>query len=216
MKTIRIILKSLGVVITALLLSYLVLLFFGFPKLYAYNLVSRLNSLNIIPILPLVFIYGCCVSTVFLFHKSISIKRCSPAFIVGGIALTILLVSRSPGMAPYFPHNASMTERHTWALNNLEPYYSIAVEKIRTQDAILNDIGEHITIAPAPHSKNGVYDGWAEFTFDIEGDKGQGQCEIEYRHHNSRPHDFTKVKWTFNGQTKLLVRKDHYIFFRKD
>ncbi|MFH1875589.1 MAG: hypothetical protein ABH865_01695 [Candidatus Omnitrophota bacterium] len=117
-----------------------------------------------------------------------------------------------PGKSLKFPHNAPMDERNNWALHNLNPYYSIAVEKIKSREAILNDVGENIKIAPSPYSNNGMYDGIVEFTFDIEGNKGRGQCEIAYRHYGSKPHHWYKIKWNFNGESKFLIGQNNYIF----
>ena len=200
------ILKIIAVPIIGFLSTFILCtIFFTPPKLYNYNLIGRMFGFEIITVGPLIFIVGCLLALLFLWKDSPKIKKRTPLLIIISALIAIMIFINIPKRWPLFPHNQSLVVRHRWATHHLNPYYSIAIEKIKQQETILNDAGKNLKIAPVPHSKNGMYDGWVELTLDVKGEKGQGRCEIVYRHYSSKPHNFTRLQWLFNNKSADLI-----------
>ncbi len=104
-------------------------------------------------------------------------------FLRPGLLIILLFVPvlfSIPRHGEDFPHQASLSVRDQWARKNLDPYYSAAVVQVKGMQAIRQDIGNIITVAPAPRSPNGMYDGGNTFTLDIEGEKGSGRCKVGF------------------------------------
>jgi len=89
----------------------------------------------------------------------------------------------------------------------LDPYYSVAVDHVKKLDIVRQDVGEDLSIAPAPQSENGMYDGHAKFTLDVEGEKGGGRCSLAFLYHGSGEHDFHELVWIFDGKTTDLLKR---------
>lgn len=107
-----------------------------------------------------------------------------------------------------FPHQASFSVRDQWAKENLDPYYSAAVNHVKGMKTIRQDIGNIIVVAPSPHSPNGMYDGGNTFTLDVEGEKGSGRCKVGFLYWGGDKGEIElqSANWSFNNKSVDLMK----------
>jgi len=126
-----------------------------------------------------------------------------------GILLVLLAVgagSMIPHRHPAFPHKGMPDVRDQWAKRNLDPYYTAAVDYARQQATLQQDLGRIDSVAPAPRSENGMYDGYSKFTLEVTGEKGAGICILEFGSYGATDHHFSKAIWQFNGENIDLLK----------